>query len=174
MVSKTDLWAYVTGFLPLPRVVGFTIIFVALLLLVNLMLIFAAALSSRVYGDAFQENYSRYGLALLPLTLTSFIAFHLYYLVNLGVQLPILVSHNFDFEILRHLIITVPADLTHLIQRMLIWIGLGWTILVIYRIGRRQDENVGRALIGLLPHAALAIVLALMLLAAVSSFFYGS
>jgi len=174
MVSKTDLWAYMTAFLPLPRVAAFTIVFVALLLLVNLMLIFAAALSSRVYGDAFQENYSRYGLALLPLTLTSFMAFHLYYLVNLGVQLPILVSHNFDFEILRHLIITVPADLTHLIQRMLIWIGLGWTILVIYRIGRGQDENVGRALIGLLPHAALAIVLALMLLTAVSSFFYGS
>jgi hypothetical protein len=138
------------------------------------MLVVAAAMSSRVFGDTFRENYSRYGLALLPLTLTSFMAFHLYYLVNLGVQLPILVSHNFDFEILRHLIITVPAGLTHLIQKVLIWAGLVWTLIVIYRIGRGQDEHVGRALIGVLPHAALAVVLAVMILRAVTSFFYAS
>ncbi|MBI4962748.1 MAG: sigma 54-interacting transcriptional regulator [Desulfomonile tiedjei] len=174
MSSKTDLYIHLTGLLPLPKIAGFTIVFVALLLLVNLMLICAAAISSRVYGDAFQENYSRFGLALLPLTLTSFMAFHLYYFVNLGVQLPILVSHNFDFEILRHLIITVPADLTHLMQRLLIWAGLAWTIVVIYQIGRRQDEKVARALAGLLPHAALAVILTLMLLRAISSFFYAA
>lgn len=174
MVSKTDLYAQVTGVFPLPRVAAFTMVFISLLLLVNLMLVVAAAMSSRVFGDTFQENYSRFGLALLPLTLTSFMAFHLYYLVNLGVQLPILVSHNFDFEILRHLIITVPAELTHLIQRVLIWAGLGWTTIVIYRIGRGQDENFGRALLGLIPHAALAVVLTVMLLRAMTSFFYAS
>jgi len=174
MVSKTESYVYVAGFLPAHKVAAFTIVFIGLLVLVNLMLILAAGISSRVYGDAFRDNYSKFGLGLLPLTLTSFMAFHLYYLVNLGVHLPILVSHNFDFEILRHLIITVPSELTHLIQKVLIWMGLGWTIFVVYRIGFGYNEKPARMLVGILPHAALALVLAVMLLRAVSAFFYGS
>jgi transcriptional regulator with AAA-type ATPase domain/ferredoxin len=174
MAGKTEAYAYVTGFLPIPKVAAFTVVFVTLLLLVNLMLIVAAAVSSRVYREAFHENYSRFGLALLPLALTSLMAFHLYYLVNLGVQLPILVSHNFDFEMLQHLIITVPTDLTHLIQRVLIWTGLAWSIFVMVRIARSQNENLAASVAGLIPHIALALVLTRLLLGAVTSFFYAS
>jgi hypothetical protein len=110
----------------------------------------------------------------LPLTLTGFTAFHLYYLINLGVQLPILVSETFQFEIFRQLIITVPPWLTLFFQQALIWIGLGWSLLIMYRLGNADQERFWSALSGMLPHGVLAVIIALCLLETTKVFFYQS
>lgn len=170
--TKTEFFSMVTDFTAPHRVIGFTIVFVAVLGLVNIMQLSAAAISRRVYGDSFEENYSRFGLALLPLTVASFMAFHLYYFVNLGVQIPILISHNFDFEFLKTLIIQVPEHATRLVQQGLIAIGLVWTLFVMYQLARVSHKDSVRDILGTAPHAVLAMILALLMHYAMMSFFY--
>jgi hypothetical protein len=156
--------AFVTDFghyFRLPYWALFTLLFVGMVGLFNLGLICAAAVSSRLYDDTIQDNYSHFGLALLPLVMTAFMAFHLYYLINLGVQLPTLVAGNFDLAVFRQLIITVPPDVTYFIQRTFVWVGLVWTGLVAYRLARSSQENFVSAVAGLLPHALLAGFLAI-------------
>jgi transcriptional regulator with AAA-type ATPase domain/polyferredoxin len=172
MVSKMPVYKEMTTAMPLPEMARFTVVFLLVLVGVNLMLALAASFSRKVYGDTFGENYSRYGLALLPLVLTGFMAFHVYYLINLGVQLPILISENFHFEIFRQLIITVPSWVTHSLQQMLVWIGLFWSLLIMYKLGRSSHDRFFPSLLGLLPHATLASILAFCLLSAIRHFFY--
>ncbi|MBM4328129.1 MAG: cyclic nucleotide-binding domain-containing protein [Deltaproteobacteria bacterium] len=174
MIAKTPIYSWLTDFFPGPPVVKFSIIFCALIIVVNLMLICATSFSYRVYGDSFEENYSRYGLALLPLVLGAFAAFHVYYLINLGVQLPILVSRMFDLEILKPLIITVPPHVTRAIQQTMVWLGFAWTLMVIYRLGRASTERFSTALAGLIPHTALALALAVLASRIMDIFFYGA
>ena len=145
----------------LPYWIMFTIVFAGLVGLFNLGLIAAAALSSRMYDNTIQDNYSQFGLTLLPLVMTTFMAFHLYYLINLGVHLPMLVAANFDLAVFRQLIIAVPPDLTYFIQRVLVWIGLLWTGLVAYRLARSSKPQFVSAVAGLLPHGLLAVSLAI-------------
>ncbi|MEJ2718646.1 MAG: 4Fe-4S binding protein [Deltaproteobacteria bacterium] len=164
LISRTPMYGHFSAVLPLPEIGRFTAMFLAVLLGVNLLAALAAACSQRVSGDTFQENYSRYGLALLPLTLTAFISFHLYYLINLGVQLPILVSQNFDLAIFRQLIVSVPPQATLFWQRLLIVVGLVWSLLIMYRHGKTSREKLFPALMAVLPHALLAIALAGILL----------
>ncbi|MDQ1278619.1 MAG: hypothetical protein QG555_1662, partial [Thermodesulfobacteriota bacterium] len=173
MVNKMPFYEQLTAFLPLSPVARFTTVFIAVLIAINLMLVLAATVSSRIYREPFRENYSRYGLALLPVALTAFMAFHIYYFINLGVQLPTLLSHNFDFEVFRRLIITVPSDVTRFTQQILIYIGVGWTLIIMYRLGRASHEKIFQAVAGLAPHAALALILAILMLDAMRSFFYG-
>jgi transcriptional regulator with AAA-type ATPase domain/polyferredoxin len=173
MVSKMPFYGGISTLLPLSPITRFTVVFIAVLVALNVMLVLAAQVSSRIYGERFRENYSRYGLAILPLTLTAFMAFHVYYLINLGVQLPTLLSHNFDFAVFRQLIITVPPEVTRFIQQALIYVGLGWSLMIMYRLGRASREKNLQIVAGLLPHAALAVFLAVLLLEATHSFFYG-
>jgi hypothetical protein len=172
MVSKMPIYSRLTADIPLPEIGKFSLVFFAILIIVNLLLALSASLSKNFFGDTFNENFSRYGLALLPITLTGFTAFHVYYLINWGVQLPILVSNTFQFEIFKQLIITVPPDVTHFIQKILLWIGLAWSLMIIYKLGRSSDESFGRAIIGILPHSILACLLTAALQTAITHFFY--
>jgi len=172
LVHGTPIYRWLTAPWPLPEVIKFTIVFSAVLLVVNVLLALATGFSRRIYDDTFGENYARYGLALLPLTLAAFIAFHIYYLINLGVQLPILISETFQFEIFRQLIITVPPAVTMFIQQLLIWTGLLWTLLIMYRLGRPSHGRLLPALEGMLPHAVFAVAIAMFLLGTFKAFFY--
>ena len=112
-------------------------------------------------------------MALLPLTLAAFMAFHIYYLINLGVQLPILLSHNLDFDLLRHLIITIPTESTHMIQQATILMGLAGSITIIYLLGKANHPNWKIAMLGTVPHVTVAVLLAYCLSASLGSFFDG-
>lgn len=171
MIHKMPVYAWLTSPWPGPDILKFTIVFVIILAAFSLMLVIAAAFSHQVFNESFEENFARYGLALLPLTLTSFIAFHLYYLINLGVRLPMLVSETFHFEILRQLVITVPLWVTTTVQRLLIWIGLIWSIFIMYRLGRVTEDRTLQIVEGILPHMVLAVVITLILLNAFAVFF---
>jgi hypothetical protein len=86
--------------------------------------------------------------------------------------LPTLLSHNFDFAVFRGLIVTVPPEVTRFIQQTLIYVGLAWSLIIMYRLGRASREKNLQIVAGLLPHAALALFLAVLLLEATRSFFY--
>lgn len=172
MVSKMPIYTKLTQSLPIPEMARFTLVFLAVLLSVNLMSALSTAISRRVFDDPFNDNYSRFGLALLPVALTGFMAFHMYYLINLGVQLPILLSENFHFEIFRRMVITIPTYVTHAIQNILILGGLCWSVFIIYKIGRASEENFWKSIIGIAPHVAVAVTLSALLLNAIQHFFY--
>ncbi len=174
MVTKTPAYKWFTHYIPAPHIVQFTVVFILVLLSANLMLALATAFSRRIFGDTFKDNYSRYGLALLPVALAGFMAFHIYYLINLGVHIPLLLSETFQFEIFRNMVINVPPHVTHAIQTMLMACGLMWSLFIIYRIGRASDDNFRIAMLGIAPHALTAIVSTYLLLNAIGHFFYST
>jgi len=173
LVRKMPVYELLTAGVPLPEWSRFSGEFLVVVAGVNIVFAIAAAASHRLSGDAFQENYARFGMALLPLTLTSFLAYHVYYLINLGVQLPILVSQNFDLALFKQLIITVRPEITHLCQQILVGLGLVWSLFIMFRLGRASHESPLSGAIRVTPHAALAIGLAVVVLYALKESFYG-
>jgi len=143
-------------------------------LAVNLLMILTSWLSCKALGDRLSENYARYSLALLPVALCAFAAFHLYYLFHLGVQVPHLLGQNFDIEALRGISFAVSARWAGLAQQALMWLGLGWTYIVLYRIGLQNYEFRGRTIAGLAPHGILALALNLAAINSMMCFFYTS
>lgn len=174
IVTRMPVYQTLTDLLPLPEMARFTIVFLGLLSIINLAHVIGSAVSSRIVSDSFTDNYSRYGLSFLPLALGSFMAFHVYYLVNLGVQIPILLRHNFDFAILDNLIITVPPDITYVLQMLVVIAGLIGTLVIIVRLGFDYELPRGRITAGTLPHVSMALIMAALLAYSMSVFFYGS
>jgi CRP-like cAMP-binding protein/ferredoxin len=173
MMSRTETYEDIAAYLALPEAVSFTIVFALVLVLVNLLLVVGAALSRRVCGDSFSENYAKYGLALLPLALTSFMAFHIYFFFNLGTQLPSVVGENLHLNGLEQFAFTVSPAVIYLVQQVLVWAGLGWSLLIIYRISLGTHDTLSKVLLGSLPHAVVALALSVMILWSMKSFFYG-
>jgi transcriptional regulator with AAA-type ATPase domain/polyferredoxin len=173
LLTKTPLYAKIVTLLPLPDVGRFTVVFVTMLLASNLVVLAAAWASHRVYGDSWEENYCRYGLGLIPLALTAFVAYHVYYLVNLGALLPPLLGQFLDSEPLRNLNIKVPPHATHLVQQALVWIGLVWTLFIIYRLALARHAPLAPAAFAAFVHALVAIGTALLILQGIRYSFYG-
>ncbi len=172
MVSRMPVYDRITAYLPGSEMVRFTIVFIGALLIMNVLSVLAAALSHKALGDTFRENYSRFALALLPFVLTAFIAYHVYYLIHLGVQLPILMGEYFELHIFKRLIITVPGEITHLIQKILIYTGIGWSIFAMYRLSGAEDRRrSAMTYLGILPHAALVLIFGTLVLRAIEAFF---
>jgi len=174
MSTKTPWYESLEGLLPLPPIALFTLVYVGIILAVNLLMILTSWLSCKALGDRLSENYARYSLALLPVALCAFAAFHLYYLFHLGVQVPHLLGQNFDIEALRGISFAVSARWAGLAQQALMWLGLGWTYIVLYRIGLQNYEFRGRTIAGLAPHGILALALNLAAINSMMCFFYTS
>jgi len=146
----------------------FTLVVVA----ANVLVAAASAISSAKTGETTKENFARYGLALLPLALTGFMAFHLYYLINVGVYFPILLWQTFQFEIFHQLVVTVPPAWTQFFQRTLIWAGLAGSLVLAYRLSRGGKKPLLKAGAQFLPHAFVTLCFALILQTAIRNFFY--
>ena len=172
MVTKMPEYQSLTSMMPFPPIVNFSIVFIAILAVINGLMILASFISKRACGDTLRQNFARFGLAMLPLTLGAFTAFHIYYLINLGVQIPILVSKYFDIEALQSLIITVPPDVTFYLQQAVIWIGLVWTLITIYRLGLWTRKSAMNTLNIVGPHAIVAIFIAGLMSEAITNFFH--
>ncbi|MFH0823385.1 MAG: sigma 54-interacting transcriptional regulator [Pseudomonadota bacterium] len=173
MMSGPASYGVLAMYLPVSEGARFTVVFLGVLITANLLLALAAAISKTILEDPFELNYSRYGLSLLPLTLTGFTAFHIYYLLALGVQIPVLVVESFNFVVLRHLIIAVPPWITNVLQWTMTSAGLIWTLLIMFKLGRRSQRKLKWVLLGLLPHALLAAGFAGGLMWAMGNYFRG-
>jgi len=169
-MSAYDGWSLWLG--DWPRLLKFTLFFVAVLAAANLVVLLGAALSSRVSSEPVKENFGRHGLALLPLVLTGFMAFHLYYLINLGVYFPILLWQTFQFEVFRQLVITVPPSLTLFFQQVLIIVGWVGSIVVALQLSRGKHRSVSKVCAEFLPHAAVACIFGYALMSIMRDSFY--
>jgi DNA-binding NtrC family response regulator/polyferredoxin len=172
MVSKMPEYKAISSAASFNSVIFFSFIFMVVIVSLNLMTLAAARISSQVLGDTLRQNYARFGLALLPLTLTCFTAFHVYYLINLGVHIPIIMSRYLDIEILRSLVITVNPETTQIIQYFILMIGLFWTLITQFKLGQWSDKEWTKKLQGVAPHAAVAIIIAFLMIQAIDAFFY--
>lgn len=169
-MSIYDAWA--GWFLGLPQIVIFTIFFTVVVVASNALVAVASLISSGPSGETVSENLARYGLALLPLVLSAYMAYHLYYLINLGVYFPIVMWETFHFEIFRQLVITVPPEWTYFFQRLLVWAGLLGSLALSYRLSRAKNSDVFETLVEFLPHAVVIVFFGLAFLKTLGEFFY--
>jgi DNA-binding NtrC family response regulator len=173
LLHKSVAYDELTLLLPnIPELLRFTIFFVVTLTVANVMVLLSALTSSKLSGDDTNENFARYGLALLPLVLTGYMSFHLYYLINLGVHFPLVLWQMFQFEIFHQLVITVPPSWTWFFQESIIWIGIMGSLVVQYRISRGRHANLRESLREFLPHGIVAFGLGIILITAIRGFFY--
>lgn len=173
MLHKTwiyDQWSrFFDGW---PDMAVFTLFFLAVVGSVNLLVCAASAISRRVSRETLKENFARHGLALLPLVLTAYMAFHVYYLIHVGVYFPIVLWQTFKFEIFRQMVITVSPSWTHFFQQLFIWIGLAGSLIIAYRLSRGKYDRLVNAAREFLPHWIVAICFTIILLRSVDAFFY--
>ncbi|MEW6348720.1 MAG: sigma 54-interacting transcriptional regulator [Thermodesulfobacteriota bacterium] len=163
MFTRVPLYAAVTSWIPGPEVLRFTVVYVVTVIGVNLLSLAAASLSRRVFRESLSENYSRFGLSVLPLTASGFLAFHLYYLLNLGTQMPALLGLYFNIPALVGYSVVVPAEVTLAVQMALVGAGLVWTWFTMYRLGTSTPRRRYRRRIGVVPHAVVAAILAVVM-----------
>lgn len=173
MIVRMAWYADVSSHVPLGETARITVTFLLLVLGVNGGTAAASLVSRRVLGDGFRENFARFGLALLPLTLAAYLAFHSYYLVHLGTQLPKLAWQTFGFEIFRAVAIEISPSITHAAQVIVILAGLVLTLMVIYRLSRGSSDSPQKVMIGFVSHAAVVVTLSVILIKAMGIYFYG-
>ncbi|MDQ1286044.1 MAG: hypothetical protein QG663_1470, partial [Thermodesulfobacteriota bacterium] len=155
-----------------PGIFVFTVFFAVVILCVNGLVLLAAVASSQFSGETTKENFARYGLTLLPLVLTGFMAFHLYYLINLGVYFPIVLWQTFHFSIFERMVITVSPSWTFFVQQVFVLVGALGTIVIQYRLSRAKNSSLSEHLAEVSPHVVTAIIITATLLYAIQLFFY--
>ncbi len=171
--TKTPLYAAFAEQVRMTDLATFTIAFVGLIVALNGTHLLAAVISGRVTGTGVRDQYIRYGLALIPLTLTSFMAFHTYYLSNLGGLLVDLLRRDFGFSGLEAGTPAFPETAVHGIQIALVAIGLVWTLLIMRKLATLTTETWDRSVAASAPHLLTATGLAILVATTMGYFFYG-
>ena len=153
-------YARIVSWLPGSESLKFTILYVALISVVNVFALVAAGVSHRAFRERLVENYSRFALSLLPLTCAGFLAFHTYYLLTLGPKMLALVGQFFGVAILRGTETAVPGGIIRLVQTGLMAVGLVWTWMIQYSLRRSSPRGRFGRRWGVVPHMAVAAGLA--------------
>ncbi len=139
----------------------FTIVFTGLIALVNLFSMLAVGFSHRLFKERFWENYSRFALALLPLTAMSFLAFHAFYLFTTGPQILGLMAQYLGINS-----VSIPegravsVQMIYVFQMGIVLLGLVWTLITIYRLGIAAPARKLNRIVGITPHVIFAILVA--------------
>lgn len=141
----------------------FTVLYIASIVIVNAMGVAAAVLSQRAFRERLFENYSRFALALLPLTCMGFLAFHTYYLLTLGPRAIVLLGDYFGIATLSGQVSSVPQWIIRMVQDGLLTVGLVWTLVIMYSLGQSSPRGRFRRRWGILPHVLVAVALAVIL-----------
>lgn len=170
--QKTVLYDIWTQWFVGRQLIVFTGFFLLLIGATNVLVWIAAQLSRQGASETTHENFARYGLTLLPLVLTGYMAYHLYYFINLGVFFPIILWQAFEFEIFRQLVITVPPLWVLRIQQLFIIVGLTGTLVIMYRLARARQSTVIKAIHEALPHALVALFFGFTLIKTMQEFFF--
>jgi len=173
MAHKMPVYEAWSSYFPIwPEIAVFTLFFACVVALADLLVVGASALSRVASGETFKENFARYGLALLPLVLTAFMAYHLYYLIHVGVYFPIVMWQNFHFEIFREMVINVRPSWTHAIQHVLVGMGLVGSLVITFKLARARNNQWLEIAGEFLPHGVVTVFFFFILLKSIDSFFY--
>lgn len=171
-ITKLPSYLKFTEWIPLSQGVKFTFVFIGSIIMVNLIFMLAVSASHRFYKEKFSENYSRFGLAMLPLTCMIFLAFHVYYLMTLGPQLVALIGQYFGGRAGGAAnVAQVPDHWILFVQIVLVSLGLIWTLITSYRVGLSSPRRKYARRIGILPHAIFSILVAVVSVSAIKAAF---
>lgn len=162
IISRGTWFEPLVSMAPESFVLRFTIMFVGMIVVVNLISTLAVALSHRFFKERFWENYSRFGLALLPLTAMSFLAFHAYYLFSLGPQILRLLAEYLGVGTLNMTSGSfVSNDTMFIFQTGIIVVGFIWSLITIYRLGFAAPVSLVAKYLGTAPHMIFALFTAI-------------
>jgi hypothetical protein len=138
----------------------FTVLYLALILLLNAAALLAAMVSNRAFKENLIENYARFALTFLPFTATAFLAFHLYYLLTLGPQMFTLIGQYFGISSLIHLNIQIPTYYIRVLQTGLIIAGTIWSLIIMFKLGKSSPRGYYKRRWGVFPYFGLALFFA--------------
>lgn len=160
-VTKVPFFEHISFWLSWPYAAKFTLIFFTFITVVNLVFMSAVFFSHRVFRERFFENYSRFALALLPLTCMGFLAFHIYYLLTAGPDILSLMGqyfglHSFSGDATEG----ISKNVIFVIQLILIIIGLFWTLVTMLRLAGSTPRRRYHRRLGIVPHAIVSILFA--------------
>jgi hypothetical protein len=173
LFQKTVLFQRWTNLFPFHgEMLRFTVFFLLMLGAVNLLVFLASYISSKATGETPRENFAKYGLALLPLVLTFYMAYHLYYLINLGVYFPIMLWQMFQFDLFKQLVITVPPSVTLRIQEFFILLGVVGSLVITYRLSKGKNKSWGEMALEFVPHAIIIILFSYGAVSGIRQFLY--
>ncbi|MFA6222273.1 MAG: sigma 54-interacting transcriptional regulator [Desulfomonilaceae bacterium] len=172
ILTRTPWFNTIVGWIPGPFMAKFTFVFFGFIVLVNLISMAGVFFSHRFFRERFWENYSRFALALLPLTCMGFLAFHLHYLVTLVPQMFALISHYFGAQSVGEIAQgKTTGEVIFLIQVLMIGAGLLWTMVTMYRLGRSGRGGKYSMIMGIMPHALISMLVAGAFVAIIKSAF---
>ncbi len=172
ILTRTPWFNKIAGWIPGPFMAKFTVVFIGFIVLVNLVSMAGVLFSHRFFRERFWENYSRFALALLPLTCMGFLAFHLHYLVTLVPQMFALISHYFGAQSVGEIAQgKTTGEVIFLIQVLMIGAGLLWTMITMYRLGRSGRGGKYSMIMGIMPHALISMLVAGAFVAIIKSAF---
>jgi polyferredoxin/CRP-like cAMP-binding protein len=171
LVTRLPEYHEIISFFPGSDTVKFTFVYVGLILAVNLLAAAASALSHRMFRERFFENYSRFGLALLPLTSAGLLAFHTHYFMKLVPQMLVLLGGFFNLGEAGSLAWSLSPAQTLVVQQVLLGIGLVWTLITMHRLGGSSARGRYGRRLGVLPHTFVAGVLAGLLFVVIRAAF---
>lgn len=135
-----------------------TAVFIIVSFGTHILAFLTAYISKGVFKETFNENYSRYGRALIPLTVSAFAAFHIYYSLQLGPALIDLFPGSSLSEIGRTMESIFTESVTLSVQRGILFVGLIWAFITLFLISATGHDKPGRALAGGLPYGFISIV----------------
>lgn len=173
MVVKIPWLGSLIEQMPVGKTAFFTLVFALISAGLNAGLACAVSISRSIFDDTFKDNYARFGLALLPLTLSAYLAFHTYYLLHLGAYLPRLTGQALGLDVLSSAAIEVSPVVIHAVQVVALLSGLILSLMVMYRLSRGSSDSPREILAGTAPHAAVAVALALVIIKVMGLYFYG-
>lgn len=156
ILTRVPWYDRIVSWLPGSESLKFTFLYLALISLVNLFALLAAGVSHRAFRERLIENYSRFALALLPLTCAGFLAFHTYYLLTLAPKMLALIGQFFGAATLKGSETVMPGGIIRLVQTGLIAVGFVWTLMIQYALRRSSPRGRFGRRWGVVPHMAVA------------------
>jgi hypothetical protein len=171
IITRTPLYDKLTDWLPVSGTLKFTLIYIGFIAAVNAIALIASFLSHHAFRERYWENYSRFALSLLPLTCAGFLAFHLYYFFALWPDLLQLLGKYSGVDALAGPVSSISGSFITRVQQIVIFGGCLWSLVTMSRLGASSPRGRFRRRWGVLPHIALDIILAGLLLVAMMNAF---
>jgi DNA-binding NtrC family response regulator len=168
----TNVIDYFKESLQFSRGISITIVFTAAVILANLALMFSAVISHFASSDSTKENYSLLGQSYLPLVLSGFISYHVYYLFTLGGKLPAAIADYFHIGLIAQFSFKIPDATIFSFQQIIILLDFVWTAFILFNLARSRTKKTKKIMGTMLSHLVLNGFLAIALVKAQEIHFY--
>ncbi len=171
MTIGSDLWQRFHIGLGGEKLISVSLAMLFLVLTVNLSLGVVSLWQGWIVGKKPHLCFAEYGLAYLPLAVGAYCAFHLYYMLTLGGQIPMLIAEYGRLEIFGHFSYTVPSATIYSVQKVFLAVGCMGTLIVLSKLGTDLEITKLRRAGFMVAHVGLTLLLSTAFLEGVRNHF---